>query len=126
MFAFPQKQVMHKVFVRLSVCLWLFVFAILCLCNDHKEAAAQQAVDSAGKVLVVLVFDQNCKAWCSNVRPVMKDLQSAYGEQVAFAELDATDNLVRQTEQKAKELGIRGFFDDARGYVPVVQIFTRT
>ena len=88
--------------------------------------AMAEEIASPGEVkpLVVLVFDQNCKVWCSKTRPIMAELQKEYGERVTFSELDSTQSQLPESRKKAKELGILGFFSDVADYVPVVVVFS--
>ena len=74
--------------------------------------------------MVLLIFDQTCKVWCKQVRPVMKELEEQYRDRVGFVELDATESVLADTKKKAKEMGISGYFADAADYVPVVLVFT--
>jgi hypothetical protein len=87
-------------------------------------ADTQVPVESAdGKVLVVLLFDVKCKTWCSETRPRMRELQQIFGDKIAVAELDTTQSVLKETEKKAKELGILGKIADSIDYVPDVLIF---
>jgi len=84
---------------------------------------ASFADDQLRRPLVVLVFDETCKAWCHKVRPVMAELKLSYAQRVEFAELDATQSVLADTKKRAKDLGILGWFTDDADYVPVVLIF---
>jgi thiol-disulfide isomerase/thioredoxin len=88
------------------------------------ETLSTESTDLKDKPLVMLIFDQTCKVWCKQVRPIMKELQDEYRDRVGFAELDATESVLTDSKKKAKELGIGGYFSDAADYVPVVLIFT--
>ncbi|HEY9759306.1 MAG TPA: hypothetical protein V6C97_29375 [Oculatellaceae cyanobacterium] len=108
-----------------------FIGAILCLsllstCSQSQaaETLSAESGDLKDKPLVTLIFDQTCKVWCKQVRPIMKELQDEYHDKVGFAELDATEAVLVETRKKAKDLGISGYFSDAADYVPVVLIFT--
>jgi hypothetical protein len=75
------------------------------------------------QVLVVLIFDQSCKAWCQKVRPMMKELGEVYGDKVVFAELDASHDKLKEAEGRAKELGVYNFLSDSADWVPIVGVF---
>lgn len=74
------------------------------------------------KPLLVMIFDQNCKTWCSQVRPMVTQLKQAYGEEADFAEIDVTANVLKEASKQAKDLGIGGLLPDMLGYVPLVLI----
>lgn len=76
------------------------------------------------QVLVVLIFDQSCKAWCQKVRPMMKELGEVYGDKVSFAELDASHDKLKEAEARAKELGVYSFLSDSADWVPIVGVFS--
>jgi thiol-disulfide isomerase/thioredoxin len=100
--------------------------ALLCLLAPICATAQATAkdVDYEEKPLVVLVFDQNCKAWCAKVKPIMGELQQEYGDKVLFAQLDATQSVLPEAKKQAKQLGILSFFSDFEDYVPVVGFFS--
>lgn len=100
----------------LSVC---FLISIL---MGTSALAVEPPTDA--KPLAVLVFDQNCKAWCAKVRPMVVELKQNYGDKVMFAELDVTDNVLPEAKKQAKQLGIATWVDDSRDYVPMVFVFT--
>lgn len=106
---------MQKFLLALA-CSFVAVFAL-------NPALATDPPSAEYKPLVVLVFDQTCKAWCSQVRPVIKELQTEYGDRVTFAELDATDSVLAETKKQAKELGLLSWMTDVRDYVPLVAFF---
>lgn len=87
------------------------------------EATGKDVVEGDDKPLVMLVFDQNCKAWCSRVKPMMSELQQEYGDKVLFAQVDATESVWTETKKQVKQLGVSSIFDDLRDYVPVVAFF---
>jgi hypothetical protein len=84
--------------------------------------AAQSAVPA--KAMVVLVFDRHCKIWCTQVRPIMKELEREYSTRVEFEELDATGSQMSSAETKAKKLGVLNVFHDVADYVPAVLVYT--
>ncbi|MFX6015226.1 hypothetical protein ABTE82_19220, partial [Acinetobacter baumannii] len=69
----------------------LLVFAALY--DPGVGAASEEKPGVQNKALVVLVFDQTCKNWCEQVRPVVQELKDQYEDRVTFAELDATESL---------------------------------
>jgi thioredoxin-related protein len=97
----------------------------LLFCGAQGVSGADTTIRSAtpNKVLVLLVFDKTCKAWCEKVRPVMKEVQESYGPKVDVAELDSTQDVLEESKKKAKNLGVAKFFADVTDYVPIVLIF---
>jgi glutaredoxin len=75
-----------------------------------------------GKVLVVLVYDQNCKVWCTHVRPIIKALADEFGEKVHVEEIDNSPGSTEAALKQVKELGIISLYKDVES-VPVVLIF---
>ncbi|CAN5689423.1 hypothetical protein BH10CYA1_BH10CYA1_04020 [soil metagenome] len=97
--------------------------ALLLLTVTAPSIAADLDPEYAGKPLVVLVFDQNCKVWCTKTRPVMAELKQEYSDNVVFGELDSTQSQLPESKKKAKNMGIAEFFADVADYVPVVLVF---
>ena len=114
---------MNRLYFALSA-LALMASTLVPLSVSAAETLGDDSAALKDKPLVTLIFDQTCKVWCKQVRPVMKELQEQYSGRVGFSELDATDSVLPETKKKAKELGIGGYFSDAADYVPVVLIFT--
>jgi thiol-disulfide isomerase/thioredoxin len=75
-----------------------------------------------GKVLVVLVYDQHCKVWCTHVRPIIKELAEELGEKVHVEEIDNSPGSAEVALKQVKELGILKLYKDVES-VPVVLIF---
>lgn len=100
------------------VCL-AFVLVIAFLA---QAGSAEAPIDSS-KVLVVLAFDQNCKKWCTEIRPLMEKLKQQYHDSVAFAELDFTPAELPKTKQLAKDLGLSKTVEDVGDNVPEVLVF---
>lgn len=119
------------------------VVALLCLCAvsvslsiapmAHAEQTfpvIAQAAEPAGTVnqerpsraLVVLVYDQHCKAWCTKVRPIMKELADELGEEVNVVEIDSSATVGKSAIKIAEDLGIIRYYKDV-DMVPVVMIF---
>jgi len=99
------------------------LFCLLAALCPTGQATAKDA-EYEEKPLVVLVFDQNCKTWCTRVKPIMSELKQEYGDKVLFAQLDATQSVLPETKKQAKQLGILPFFADFQDYVPVVGFFS--
>ncbi len=119
------------------------VFALSCLCAVSLSlsivalahaaplnAVIAQAPESSGlgnqepacRVLVVLVYDQHCKAWCTKVRPIMQELADELGEEVSVVEIDSSATVGKSAIKTAEDLGIIRYYKDV-DMVPVVMIF---
>ncbi|HEY9871267.1 MAG TPA: hypothetical protein V6D08_19055 [Candidatus Obscuribacterales bacterium] len=100
-----------------------FLFALMVA---WQPCLAQGQAGSGDKrpVLVVLIFDESCKAWCQKVRPVMKELKDQYGDKVEIIELDASAPTLKDAETRAKAYGVYGFLRDSADWVPIVGIFS--
>jgi hypothetical protein len=92
--------------------------------KESTEGTPSESTTSDEKPLILMVFDQNCKAWCAKVRPVIAELKQEFSDQSAFAELDVTQNVLKEAKDQAKHLGLGSFVADIQDYVPVVAIFT--
>jgi thiol-disulfide isomerase/thioredoxin len=77
---------------------------------------------ATGKVLVVLVYDQHCKVWCTHVRPIIKELAEEFGDKVHVEEIDNSPSSAETALKQVKELGILSLYKDVES-VPVVLIF---
>jgi len=84
---------------------------------------ASCAEEDSKKVLVLMVFDQNCKKFCKEVRPVLKDLKIAYGDKIVVTEVDVTQSVLSEASKRCKELGVQSFLPAAIDVVPCVGIF---
>lgn len=98
---------------------------ISCLLPEAVLAADAATVRDADKVLILMLFDENCKKWCPKVRPILAELKTQYGEKVAIHELDVTQSVLKTSTDTAKQLGVLPFLKGALDYVPLVGIFTR-
>jgi len=49
-------------------------------------------------------------------------LKKSYADDVDFAEIDVTPDVLQDAKKQAKELGIGGLLPDVTGYVPLVLI----
>lgn len=103
------------------------IVSILIICCLLPEAAlaADANVRDADKVLILMLFDENCKKWCPKVRPILAELKTQYGEKIAIHELDVTQAELKNSTETAKQLGVLPFLKGALDYVPLVGIFTR-
>lgn len=86
------------------------------------ESSAAVDQERAYRVLVVLVYDQHCKAWCTKVRPIMKELADELGEEVNVVEIDSSAAVGKSAIKTAEDLGIIRYYKDV-DMVPVVMIF---
>jgi hypothetical protein len=77
---------------------------------------------AAGKILVVLIYDKHCKVWCENVRPIMKQLASEYGEKIFVTEVDNSPDSAERAIEQVKALDILRYYKDVES-VPVVMVF---
>src|ERR1700733_12435704 len=94
------------------------IFVCLVFMIPQKSiVAAEVENDAQQRPLLVLVFDQNCKAWCAQVRPLVADLQKSYGEKVEFSEIDVTPETMAQSKKKAKDLRILRWLEDVQDLV---------
>jgi thiol-disulfide isomerase/thioredoxin len=96
----------------------LIFFAIVVA--PHKAAAGDDS--RRDKPLVVMIFDDNCKTWCKQVRPIIDDLHKSYADDAEFAEIDVTFKNLPDAKKKAKELGIGSLLEDTIGNVPMVLV----
>jgi hypothetical protein len=87
-----------------------------------RPAAAEDKPAAVQQPLCVMLFDDKCKAWCAQVRPMMAELKTRYGDKVEFAEIDVSPSTLQEAKKKAKELRIGSLLADAIGYVPIVII----
>ena len=110
------------------------VLALSCLCFPLLALLTCQLVafaqvddntanlDRPAKALVVLVYDQHCKAWCTKVRPIMKELGDELGSDVNVVEIDSSATVSKTAIKTAEDLGIIRYYKDV-DMVPVVMIF---
>lgn len=94
-------------------------------CN-HALAGDEQvnssSADRSSRALVVLVYDQHCKAWCTKVRPIMQELAAELGDDVNVVEIDSSPSVRKSAIKTAEDLGIIRYYKDV-DMVPVVMIF---
>jgi hypothetical protein len=53
---------------------------------------------------------------------MVAELQKSYSEEVEFAEIDVTQDVLKEAKEKAKGLGIESLLPETIGYVPLVLI----
>jgi thiol-disulfide isomerase/thioredoxin len=104
----------------------LIVSILLVSCLIPEVAlASETSVRDADKVLILMLFDENCKKWCPKVRPILSELKTQYGDRIAVHELDVTQSVLKTSSETAKELGVYPFLKGALDYVPLVGVFTK-
>jgi hypothetical protein len=104
----------------------LFAPAISPCLADFTEAgystpAVSNPAAAEGKVLIVLVYDQKCKIWCTTVRPIIRELAVEFGDKVHVEEIDSTASVADAALKQVKELGVLKFYKDVES-VPEVLI----
>jgi thiol-disulfide isomerase/thioredoxin len=110
----------NKAKLTLAATLLLILFAAPDVVAEPNTTGTPPA---SKPVLVVLIFDEGCKTWCQKVRPMMGELKEMFGNQIEVAELDATQDKLKDAEAKAKSLGIAAFLRDSAEWVPIVGVF---
>ncbi len=88
----------------------------------ENSPVASDPAKAAGKVLVVLVYDQHCKVWCTHVRPIIRELADEFGDKIHVEEIDNSPSSAEAALKQVKELGILSLYKDVES-VPVVMIF---
>lgn len=112
------------------LCLLLTISILLSgsLCAGSALAQSEKSKSEAGsqdRVLILMVYDDDCKKYCSQVRPILTDLKGLYGERVILRQLNVTQAVLDKTYEEAKELGVGTFLKGVLDYVPCVGVFTR-
>lgn len=97
---------------------WSFASATAC-----KAETAQAETQQPWKLLVVLLYDQDCKVTCTKVKPAMQELAQKFGPQVKYVELNAAEGTFAESIKTAESLGVKHFVTDSAEQVPVVGIF---
>lgn len=111
-----------KKYVALFCLLSLCCCQIGCAAEESDTGKGSPAVDSM-QLLVVLVFDQNCKVACVKVRPIMQELARKHEGRLKYSELDATPEAFDTTVKTAADLGVKTFLLDSTDLAPIVGIF---
>jgi len=102
---------------------FLALLLLLSLSQDLARAD-ETPKNETDMPLFVMLFDQHCKVWCTQVRPVLGELQQEYQGKARYAELDTTPAKMKETMKQAKQLEIESYIPDAMGNVPEVLVFT--
>jgi predicted DsbA family dithiol-disulfide isomerase len=110
--------------ITFALCLAVFAPALNPCLADFVETgvAPSNPATAVGKVLVVLVYDQHCKVWCTHVRPIVRELGEEFGERVHVEEIDNSPSNAEAALKQVKDLGILALYKDVES-VPVVLIF---
>jgi hypothetical protein len=101
----------------------ILFFSIFCVFPCPGKAGDAVIID-ADKPVVVMIFDDKCKKWCSEVRPILHALKEEYGDKVAFHEIDCSEKVLKAANESARQLGLGHFLGGVIDYVPVVGVFT--
>ncbi|SRR5579883_2839735 len=86
-------------------------------------AASDEQADPK-KALVIMIFDDKCKNWCSQVKPILGEIRQEYGEKISVYELDVSEKVLSKTMDTAKQLGVQSFVKGALDWVPTIGVFT--
>lgn len=106
----------------LSVALLFSLFSSCSLSASLAEAPKAQSSEP-WSVMVVLLYDQDCKVTCTKVKPAMQELAQKFGPKVKYVELNTNEETFSDTMKSAEGLGIRKFVHDSAEEVPIVGIF---
>lgn len=112
--------------VVLGLSLFLSCSAAECLAQPAKEQSKQESKDPAKQdwnLLVVLLYDQDCKVTCTKVKPAMQELAQKFGSKVKYVELNTNEETFADTVKTADSLGVKKFVNDSAEEVPIVAIF---
>jgi hypothetical protein len=104
-----------------SCCLALLLLLSL---SQNPALAEETPKIESDMPLFVMLFDQHCKVWCSQVRTVLGELQQEFQGKAKYAELDTTPSKMKETMKQAQQLQIDKYVPDAMGNVPEVLVFT--
>lgn len=96
---------------------------MLCLIGAQTAIAADAQVDG-DRTLVLMLFDDKCKVYCKEVRPILKTLKDEYGDRVAFHEIDFSESTKKAGFDTAKQLGVLSSVPDMLDYIPVIAVYT--
>jgi thioredoxin-like negative regulator of GroEL len=98
--------------------------AILLLATVPAALADKKPILDGDKPLVLMIYDTHCKKWCGQVRPILDELKTQYGDRVVFYELDFSEKSLKASSETAKQLGVLGFVQGIIDWIPAVGIFT--
>lgn len=101
----------------------VLAFTVFSLLGTAAAFAADAMLDG-DRTLVLMLFDDKCKVYCKEVRPILKTLKEEYGDRVAFHEIDFSDNVKKAGFETAKQLGVLGSIGDMLDYIPVIAVYT--
>lgn len=90
-----------------------------------SAACAGESSPAADKqsLLVVLIYDQNCKVACTKVKPLMQELADKHIDKIKYVELDASPESFDRSVKGASKLGVKTFLIDSTDLAPIVGIF---
>lgn len=93
--------------------------------KTENQNQNQEQNNKNSKVLVVLVYDNHCKAWCGKVVPLLRELNCELQDKMILVELDNSPERANDAIKVAQEIGIIGDYKDIEA-VPVVMIFNKS
>lgn len=104
----------------LSLVVVFFAFTFLFV----ESAITAEENESTKGPMVVLLFSKTCHAYCEKIRPVLQELRQQYPK-ITFCELDTSQETLKETKAKAKELGkgVYQFLATTADNVPYVGFF---
>lgn len=103
----------------------LFTAVLVCiLFLVGNAASAADAVLDGDKTLVLMIFDDHCKVYCKEVRPILQTLKEEYGDRVAFHEIDFSEKTKKAAFESAKQLGVQGSIAAMLDFIPIVGVYT--
>ena len=101
----------------------LFAF-VLSFAVVFLPAQAAEGSNAEGAMLV-FVFDKSCRISCEKVRPVLLELEETYKTRLKVVELDISPDVLKETQKRANELGLKSFLSNTEDWYPAVGIFDR-
>ncbi len=101
----------------------LVVLLALIVSVSPMAIAAEEVLDGE-KPLVLMVYDQNCKKWCGEVRPILREIKDEFGDKIVLYELDFSEGVMKQSYETARRLGVGSFVKGVIDWIPTVGIFT--
>lgn len=102
----------------------VLICTAMCLFGANAALAADAVVDG-DRCLVLMLFDDKCKVFCKEVRPILAELKAEYGDRVAFHEIDFSEKIRKAAFETAKQLGVgSGAVGNMLDYIPVIAVYT--
>ncbi|MBX9692122.1 MAG: hypothetical protein K2Z81_07045 [Cyanobacteria bacterium] len=99
---------------------------LVSISNSLPPAAVYAAEEKTdGKVLVLMVYDDQCQKFCGQVRPILQELKAEYADRVFVQEVNTTQNVLSKSQKLTEELGVGSFLPGVIDSVPCVGVFTR-